>query len=93
MSAKVLPVPDMSPTLRFSRRGVEIKERAGEIIEIIDSKELARRLAVPESWIRSRTQQRTAASSRIPHLALGRYRRFLWGSVELDNWIAQQVVR
>lgn len=46
-------------------------------LELLDAKEVARRLGVPESWVRSNT--RTGA---IPHVALGRYKRYRWSDVE-----------
>lgn len=56
--------------------------------EIIDAKELAGRWKVPESWVRSYTRERTPKAERIPHLQLGRYIRFEWGSPELEAWLA-----
>jgi hypothetical protein len=57
-------------------------------IEILDSGELAARLRVPESWIRSYTRERTPRDQRIPCLRFGRYVRFELGSPELEAWIA-----
>jgi len=54
--------------------------------EIIDAVELARRLTVPVSWVRSRTRLRTL--DEIPTIRFGRYCRFAWGSPELSQWIA-----
>src|SRR5271157_5378984 len=56
--------------------------------ELIDSAELAKRLRVPESWIRNRTRARTPRAERIPCLRLGRYVRFEWGSVPLSEWLS-----
>jgi hypothetical protein len=53
--------------------------------ELIDAIELARRWNLPESWIRSHTRRRT--TDELPHLKLGRYVRFLWGSPELERWL------
>jgi excisionase family DNA binding protein len=47
--------------------------------EIIDAKELARRLGVSTDWIRRHTHE-------IPHLQLGRLVRFEWGGQELKAW-------
>jgi hypothetical protein len=58
--------------------------------EIIDSGELARRWYVPETWIREYTRCRT--QNTIPHIRLGRYVRFAWGSPVLDQWFQQQSV-
>jgi hypothetical protein len=60
-------------------------------VEVIDSSELAKRLHVPESWIRSRTNQRRT-SDPIPHYRLGRYIRFSWGSKEIREWLNRQLV-
>lgn len=58
--------------------------------EIIDSRELARRLTLPESWIRDNVRGR--ATDPIPHLRLGRYVRFEWGSSDLEGWLARHRV-
>jgi hypothetical protein len=60
-------------------------------LEVIDSVELAKRLSVPESWIRSRTNKRRTTDP-IPHYRLGRYIRFSWGSAELRDWLQRQLV-
>jgi hypothetical protein len=59
------------------------------LTEIIDSPELAKRWQVPESWIRSKVRSRTATTEQIPHLQLGRYVRFEWGSEALASWLAR----
>ena len=53
-------------------------------IEIIDSKELARRLQLPESWVRDRVRVR--ADDPLPHVKVGCYVRFEWGSPDLVQW-------
>jgi hypothetical protein len=62
-----------------------------EELEVIDSIELAKRLSVPESWIRSRTNQKRTCDP-IPHYRLGRYIRFSWRSAELSDWLQRQLV-
>lgn len=58
--------------------------------EMVDAPELARRLQVPVSWVRQRaTCLRFTKEQRIPHVRLGRYIRFLWGSPELNAWLAK----
>jgi hypothetical protein len=57
--------------------------------EIIDAPELAKRWRVPESWVRSQVRPRTREADQIPHLRLGRYVRFEFGSAELETWIAR----
>lgn len=56
--------------------------------ELIDSIELARRLTVPETWVREHVRSRV--SDPIPHVRLGRYVRFEWGSPELEAWLARR---
>jgi hypothetical protein len=66
--------------------------RSGEVhsesnrppFEVIDAIELAKRWAVPASWIRE--QVRSRATNPIPHVRLGRYVRFEWWSPELGRW-------
>jgi excisionase family DNA binding protein len=50
---------------------------------LLNAKEVADRLAVPESWIREATRD-----GRLPHIALGRYRRYRWP--EIETWIEEQ---
>lgn len=45
--------------------------------QLLTAEEVAARLAVPVSWVRSST--RTGA---IPHVQLGRYLRYRWPDVE-----------
>lgn len=59
-------------------------------LEIIDSKELARRLSLPESWIRDRVRARS--DDPLPHVRVGRYVRFEWGSRDLLEWWARHRV-
>lgn len=59
--------------------------------EFVDSRELARRLTVPTSWVRD--QARARAQDPLPHVRLGKYVRFLWGSPELEDWIARRIVK
>lgn len=58
--------------------------------EFIDCSELARRLAVPTSWVRD--QVRARSQDPLPHANLGRYVRFLWGSPALELWIRRRIV-
>ena len=60
-------------------------------LQVIDSTELAKRLNVPESWVRSRTNRKRTVDP-IPHYKLGRYIRFNWGSAELLDWLNRQLV-
>jgi len=73
MSAKPASVLPLSPTATK--------------VEVIDSRQLAERWKVPESWVRAHVQPRTPEAERIPCLRLGRYVRFRWGSPELERWL------
>lgn len=44
------------------------------------AKEVADLLSVPESWVREATR-----NGRLPHLKLGRYRRYR--REEIENWL------
>ncbi len=58
--------------------------------EILDSKQLAARLNLPESWIRDQVRKR--AEDCIPHLRFGKYVRFAWGSPELAGWLERRKI-
>lgn len=55
------------------------------IWELIDAPELAKRWALPASWIREQTRSR--AADPLPHVRFGKYVRFQWGSPELEQWL------
>jgi hypothetical protein len=59
--------------------------------EVIDSRELAARWCVPESWVRDYVRAR--ADDPIPHVNFGKYVRFLWGSPDLEDWVARRIVK
>ena len=61
---------------------------SGPFFEVLTAEELARRWRVPESWVREQTRSRCA--NPIPHVRLGRYVRFSWGSPDLNNWWARR---
>jgi excisionase family DNA binding protein len=50
---------------------------------LLDAKEVAERLNVPESWVRAETR-----AGRMPHVALGRYRRYDWQAVV--EWLEER---
>jgi excisionase family DNA binding protein len=50
---------------------------------LLTAKQVAELLAVPESWVREATRE-----GRIPHLKLGRYRRYQPAAIEA--WLAEQ---
>jgi hypothetical protein len=66
-----------------------MSDDGGKGYEVVDAVELAKRLKVPESWVRSRTRQRTPKAERIPCVKLGRYVRFEMGSPSLEAWLAR----
>jgi excisionase family DNA binding protein len=45
--------------------------------QLLTAEQVAERLSVPTSWVRSNT--RTGA---IPHVPLGKYKRYRWSDVE-----------
>jgi hypothetical protein len=60
--------------------------------ELLTPVELAERLKVPTSWVRERTRSRDLnGNDAIPHLRLGRYIRFQWGSPELEAWLRRRL--
>jgi hypothetical protein len=68
------------------------KESTRDRFELLTTQELAERLKVPSSWIRDRTRTRgIEADDVIPHLRLGRYIRFQWGSAELEGWLQRRL--
>jgi excisionase family DNA binding protein len=50
---------------------------------LLTAKEVAELLAVKESWVREATR-----AGRLPHLQLGRYRRYQASAI--DNWLTEQ---
>lgn len=58
--------------------------------EFIDSKELASRWNLPESWVREQVRSRSADP--LPHIRFGKYVRFRWHSPELEDWADRRIV-
>ena len=58
--------------------------------EFIDSKELAARWCLPESWIREKVRSRSLDP--IPHVRFEKYVRFRWCSPELEDWAERRIV-
>ena len=50
---------------------------------LLTAAEVAELLALPESWVREATRE-----GKLPHLALGRYRRY--SRPALEAWLADQ---
>ena len=92
MSSSDSAVTTQSPTTsaRSSAPSSEGESSMLTAYEFIDSSELARRLTVPVSWIRD--QVRARSEDPLPHVHLGKYVRFLWGSPELELWIRRRIV-
>jgi hypothetical protein len=61
-----------------------------EQYEFLDSKKLASKWNLPESWIRE--QVRSRSSDPLPHIRFGKYVRFRWGSPELEEWAERRIV-
>jgi hypothetical protein len=68
------------------------RTRTGDQFELLTSEEFADRLRVPASWVREQTRSRALEGDPIPHLRLGRYVRFRWGSPELEAWLRRRLV-
>jgi len=58
--------------------------------EYIDCRELARRWALPESWIREQVRSRSVDP--LPHIRFGKYVRFRWASPELEAWAERRMI-
>ena len=90
-SADIRPEDNLSQTSVEGERTQEAEERARIVgYEFIDCGELARRWDVPVSWIRDQVRKR--AEDPLPHVSLGKYVRFLWGSPELQAWVERRIV-
>jgi excisionase family DNA binding protein len=50
---------------------------------LLEAAEVAELLAVPVSWVRAETR-----AGRLPHVKLGRYRRYSWPAI--TSWLAEQ---
>jgi hypothetical protein len=61
-----------------------------QLYEFIDSKELALRWNLPESWVREQVRRRSPDP--IPHVRFKKYVRFRWGSPELEEWTGRRIV-
>jgi hypothetical protein len=60
------------------------------VFEYIDCPELARRWALPESWIREQVRSRSVDP--IPHIRFGKYVRFRFASPELEAWAERRMI-
>jgi helix-turn-helix protein len=57
--------------------------------ELLDAAQLAERLNLPKSWIREMCRSR--CDDPIPAYSFGRYKRFRWGSNELNAWLNRRI--
>lgn len=71
LTARLLSESSPSPVVSGNHPG------AGAPEHLLNARELAARLNLPESWVR--TEQR---AGRLPYLRLGKYIRFSWSEVE-----------
>lgn len=55
-------------------------------MKLIDAEAVAGKLGVPITWVYERTRERTPREKQIPHIRLGKYRKF--NEAEVDRWIA-----
>ena len=58
--------------------------------EFINSKTLAERWCLPESWVRE--QVRSRSIDPLPHVRFGKYVRFRWGSPEIESWAGRRII-
>lgn len=56
---------------------------AGDTTRLLTAEEVASRLGVQPSWV-----SKAARANRIPHVCVGRYRRFRWPDIEA--WLEGQ---
>ena len=76
---------------QLGHKQADLEASSGPFYEVLLPKQFAGRLQVPESWVRQQTRSRCVDP--IPHIRLGRYIRFLWGSPELNDWLARRRYR
>ncbi len=57
--------------------------------EVLTTRELAERLKVKESWVVDQSK-RSRTADPIPIFRLGKHRRYLWGSPELNAWLGRR---
>ncbi len=58
-------------------------ERPTDTTRLLTAEEVASRLGVQTSWV-----SKAARANRIPHICVGRYRRFRWPDIEA--WLEDQ---
>ncbi len=56
----------------------------------INSKQLAMRLSLPESWVRDQVRRRPIDP--LPHFKFGKYVRFQCDSKEFQDWMSRRLI-
>lgn len=69
--------------------GRKANSRAASDSAFLDFRGLAARLGTTEQWVR-RNVRRTYTRDPIPHLRFGRIIRFVWDSLEMQEWIERR---
>jgi hypothetical protein len=88
MNRRTTQVIEMKDRNMRGEQSEHNKALAGPFFEVLTAEELAERWRVPQSWVREQTRSRSADP--IPHVRLGRYVRFSWGSPDLNSWWARR---
>lgn len=57
--------------------------RINDVARLLTADEVASRLGVQPSWV-----NKAARADRIPHVCVGRYRRFRW--LDIEAWLENQ---
>ncbi len=60
-----------------------VERPTGDATRLLTAEEVASRLGVQPSWV-----SKAARANRIPHICVGRYRRFRWPDIEA--WLEGQ---
>jgi len=71
--------------------GEHLGSKTPPYFELLTPVEFAERLKVPVTWVRERTRSRELRGDVIPHVRLGRYIRYKWGSPELEAWLRRRM--
>ncbi len=57
-------------------------------LTLVDAATIARKLSLPESWVREHCRARCPVEDRIPHVRFGKYIRFL--PADIDQWLIKR---
>jgi hypothetical protein len=66
------------------KKQVNLKKHLRDGYEMLDAAGLAKKLSLPESWIRNHVRKN--CPDPIPHVGAGKYVRFEWVSEDLNAW-------